>query len=183
MANVTPSAPALPGTLGASLANWFRSPRIDGVVRGAGYIMVDGSVFAIDLTNWDHRTPPIGAVGFVLECGKPGAGWWSSEVWSDLFGQILRGIGNTPLEAVANAAENVAEREAEERDIRANALLHLDRELAHHDWYSHMSESYGTVKAGERHAELIGQLLASVPVREARAMWEKHAPPEFVCPV
>ena len=186
MANTTPSAPMLPGTLGQNLAYWFRNSRIDGQIRGAGYILADGSTFAIDLTVWANRTPPSGAVGFVLECpgGRDTGAWWMAEVWSALLGQILRGVGDTPAAAVANAAANVAQREAEERAVRDDAVAHLARELDRHDWWACMSDNYGAEVAANRHMqEVILPLLAAVPQDGVRSLWQKHAPWQFPCPV
>ena len=177
----------LPGDLGRSMAHWFRSPYMNGRVRGAGYILADGSVIAIDLTVWANRTPPTGAVGFVLECSdgrNTRATWWSAEVWSALLGQILRGLGDTPAAAVANAAANVAQREAEERAVRDDATAHLARELDRHDWWACMSDDYAAEVASDQHMkDVVGPLLAAVPVDVARALWAKHAPWQFPCPV
>lgn len=178
--NTTLAAPCLPGNLGRSLAYWFRIPRIDGRVRGAGYILADGSTFAIDLTVWANRTPPSGAVGFVLEC----KGRWSAEVWSDLLGREIHGEGLTPAEAVTDAGRVVALLEGRERALRADPVAHLERELAHHDWWACMSDSYGAEVASDQHMkDVVGPLLAAVPVDVARTLWAKHAPWEFPCPV
>lgn len=178
--NTTPVAPRLPGTLGRSLAYWFRSPRMDGRVRGAGYVMANGSHVAIDLTVWANRTPPAGAVGFVLEV----KGGWSAEVWSDLLHREIHGEGLTPAAAVTDAARVVALLEGRERALRADPVAHLERELAHHDWWACMSDSHGVEVASDRHMkEVVSPLLAAVPVDVARALWAKHAPWEFPCPV
>jgi hypothetical protein len=174
------TTPNLPGTLGRSLAYWFRSPRINGNVRGAGYILADGSVVAIDLTVWAHRSPPIGAVGFVLQTQVG----WSAEVWSDLLDRAVQGMGDTPAEAVADAAANVKQREDEERAVRADPASHLERELDRHDWWACMSDSYGVEVAADRHMkDVIDPLIDAVPVDVVRALWAKHAPWQFACPV
>ena len=177
--NTTLAAPRLPGTLGRSLAYWFRSPRMDGRVRGAGYILADGSHVAIDLTKWSDRTPPSGAVGFLLEV----RGGWSAKVWSDLLGEI-HGEGLTPAEAVTDAGRVVALLEGRERALRTDPVAHLERELAHHDWWACMSDSFEAEAASDRHMkDVVGPLLAAVPVDVARPLWAKHAPAQFAFPL
>jgi len=178
--NKTPVVPFLPGALGRSLAYWFRRPRMNGRVRGAAYIMADGATVAIDLKLWSNHSPPSGAVGFILE----GRGGWSAAVWSDLLGREIHGEGLNPAAAVADASRVVALLEGQERALLADSAAHLGRELAHCDWWACMSDSYEAAVASDRHMEeVVRPLLAAVPVDEARALWAKHAPPEFACPV
>ncbi len=58
----------------------------------------------------------------------------------------------------------------------------LDQELAHHDWWCHMSDAPGVCRAGENHMERIKPILASLPTKKAQEVWEKHAPKEFRFP-
>lgn len=58
----------------------------------------------------------------------------------------------------------------------------LELELGSHDWWCHMSDAPGVCGAGERHMESIKPVLASLPPKTAKALWEKHAPKEFRFP-
>jgi len=170
----------LPGYLGRSFGTWFRSPKLDGRVRGAGYILADGTVAKVDLTNWSHRTVPVGAVGYVLE----GRNHWSAEVWSVLLDRAIRGVGATPDLAILDAAKAISDEETRERLILNNPEAHLERELSRHDWWGCMSDSFGVEQAADRHMkEVIAPLLTSVPADIVRALWSKHAPMQFSCPV
>lgn len=59
----------------------------------------------------------------------------------------------------------------------------LDAELARHDWYAAMSDSWSTTQAGQRHMdEVIRPLLAHLPEERGSAVWQKHAPKDFTNP-
>ena len=62
------------------------------------------------------------------------------------------------------------------------AIERLEAELSRHDWYCHMSDSYGVTLAGERHYREMVELAKECDSEEARKLWEAAKPDDFPVP-
>ena len=154
--------------------------------RGA-LILFDGSTVEMDYTERADEQKLSGpdatkAVGLAWR-DRHGKGW-SAEVKGDKAAPRHRGVGATLAEAVAAATDAYYKAEAAEIALREDSAAHLERELATHDWWHMMSDSYGVTLAGERHMEEILGIAARCPADVVRALWAKHAPADGpACPV
>lgn len=152
--------------------------------RGAA-VLSNGTAVEIDYTDAGSRR---------LVDGLPanqviGVGWrdrFTGEWKVTVRGTALEkhtGNGASLSEAVAEALVAASEAETAENSLRADPVAYLERELARHDWWHMMSDSYGAVRAGEEHWATINGLIAQCPVDVVRTLWAAHAPAEFACPV
>jgi len=176
---------------------WFQSAAQEKIrVRRAGsptllpprgaLVLSDGSTVELDYTDRADE----GKIGGPDAAKVVGLAWrdrqgkgWSAEVRGDRIARH-RGVGATLAEAVAAATDAYYTAEAAEADLREDSVAHLDRELARHDWWAHMSDSYGTALAGERHMQEILGIAARCPADTVRALWAKYAPTDGpACPV
>jgi hypothetical protein len=62
------------------------------------------------------------------------------------------------------------------------AVERLEIELARHDWYCHMSDSYGVTLAGERHMSEMTELARECDPEVVRRLWKAAAPKGFSIP-
>lgn len=166
---------------------WFRAAAEDArrpsakptpfAPRGA-VVLADGRAVELDYTNSaDERKLSSLAVDQVVGIGwrDRRTGEWRVTVRGDIHLKH-EAKGATLADALRAALDARTTAEAAEIALRNDAPSHLDRELARHDWWSHMSDSYGTASAGERHMREIQAIAARVPVETVRALWKKHAP-------
>jgi hypothetical protein len=181
----------------SDVRHWFRSSQEATLRRRAGdraagmldprgaLVLADGTILELDYTDRaDERKLSGIDAGQVVGVGwrdRRGAGW-SVEVRGALLTRH-RGGGATLAEAVAAALEAHYTAEAAEIALREDPVAHLGRELARHDWWHMMSDAFGTSIAGERHMGEILGIAARCPADEVRALWAKHAPADFKCPV
>ena len=148
-------------------------------------VLADGSTVELDYTvSSDERKLSGLDVAQVV-----GIGWrdrmtgeWRVTVRGDLHLKH-EGSGATLADALRAALDACYTAEAAEIALRDDAPAHLARELARHDWWCMMSDSYGTTLAGQRHMTDIMGIIAKVPSATVRALWAAHAPAEFGCPV
>ena len=172
---------------------WFSNatrPGYRGPTRGA-LVLADGSTVPLDFTNYADtaklRVQRGGAwqtVGLALL--TPANGEWSVEVKATtgtLAGRSFRGSAPDLAAAVSLAFGAQRTEQQEEDGVRANPEIHLERELAHHDWWSHMSDDHSVWSSGEAHGRLLCALAKQVPPETARFLWAKYAPAGFNCPV
>jgi len=168
---------------------WFnntRRPNYKGATQGA-LVLADGSTVALDFTNYaDMRKvrDTRNVVGLALL--TPANGEWSVEVKAQTGSVVHRSFrGSAPDLAAAVSLAFGAQQTAqhEEDGVRANPELHLERELARHDWYAYMSDDHSVWSGGEAHGRLLGTLVAQVAPETARFLWSKYAPAGFSCPV
>lgn len=153
--------------------------------RGA-LVLVDGSTVELDYADRADERKLVGLnVAQVV-----GIGWLdriTGECVVTVKGDTLpkhSGKGATLADALRAALDTCYAAEAAEVALRDDPAAHLERELAHHDWWHMMSDSYGTTLAGERHMREILNIAARVPSETVRALWAKHAPADGpVCPV
>jgi len=167
---------------------WFDSARrgYKGPTRGA-LVLADGSTVALDFTygadTFTVRNTR-GVVGLALL--TPANGEWSVEIKATtgtLAGRSFRGSAPDLAAAVSLAFGAQRIEQQQEDGVRANPELHLERELAHHDWWSHMSDDHSVWSSGEAHGRLLGTLAKQVSPEVARFLWAKYAPAGFNCPV
>ena len=169
--------------------SWFSNatrPRYAGPRQGA-LVLADGSTVLLDFTNYSHSflvrdTKNVVGLGLLT----PANGEWSVEVKVQSGTLVHRSFrGSAPVLAdalaLARAAEHTAQQE--EDNVRANPELHLERELARHDWYHYMSDDAGVAAGGEAHGRGLQALVAQVSPEAARFLWAKYAPAGFNCPV
>jgi len=168
---------------------WFnntRRPNYAGPTRGA-LVLSDGSTVPLDFTNYSDTVKvrdTRGVVGLALL--TPANGEWSVEVKAQTGSVVHRSFrGSAPDLAAAVSLAFGAQRAAQQEEdaVRANPELHLERELAQHDWYAHMSDDHSVWSGGEAHGRLLGTLAAQVAPETARFLWAKYAPQGFTCPV
>lgn len=172
---------------------WFNNaarPGYKGPLRGA-LVLADGSTVGLDFTNRADmaklRVQRGGAwqtVGLALL--TPANGEWSVEVKATTGSIAHRSFRGSALDlaaavSLAFGAQRTAQQE--EDGVRANPELHLERELARHDWYSYMSDDHSVWSGGEAHGRLLGTLATQVSPETARFLWAKYAPVGFTCPV
>jgi len=153
--------------------------------RGA-VVLADGTTVELDYTDRADERKLSG-----LEVAQVvGIGWrdrfgkgWQVDVRGVTFLRH-RGSGATLADAVSAAIEAHYTAEAAEIALREDAVAHLGRELARHDWWHMMSDSYGTTLAGQQHMREIIGIAARCPTDTVRALWSQHAPADGpVCPV
>lgn len=58
----------------------------------------------------------------------------------------------------------------------------LEKELKGHDWFYHYSDDHSVFSAGERHWDLIRDLLRKVDSAIAKKLWSQYAPEGFRLP-
>jgi hypothetical protein len=148
-------------------------------------ILADGTAVELDYTDAADERKLSG-----LEVAEVvGNGWrdrttgeWSVSVRGNIHLKHS-GAGATLADALRAALDVCYAAEAAEIALRDDAPAHLERELSRHDWWCMMSDSYGTTLAGQQHMEEIRGIIAKVPSATVRALWTKHAPTQFACPV
>ena len=168
---------------------WFAShttrPDYRGPKQGA-LVLGDGSTVPLDFTCYADMAK-VGAnpsVGLALLL--PVRGEWSVEIKAQTGSIVHRSFrGSAPdLAAAVSLAFGAQQTAQQEEDgVRANPEPHLERELARHDWWSHMSDDHSVWSGGEAHGRLLGTLAAQVSPEAARFLWAKYAPAGFNCPV
>jgi hypothetical protein len=148
-------------------------------------ILADGTTVELDYMN---RADQLKLSGLQPD-QVAGIGWrdrttgeWRVTVSGNLR-PIHEGWAPTLAEATERALEARFEVEAAETALRDNPAAILERELARHDWWHMMSDSYGTTLAGQRHMVEIKSIAAQLPAEKVRALWAVHAPADFACPV
>lgn len=174
---------------------WFRSAAEEArrpsakPTRYAPYgalVLDDGSAVELNYTDRSDERQLVG-----LDPAKVvGIGWrdrmtggWVVTVRGDTHPKHS-GKGATLADAIRAALDTCYAAEAAEVALRDDPAAHLERELASHDWWSAMSDSYGVTLAGERHMREILDIAARVPSETVRALWAKHAPADGpACPV
>lgn len=168
---------------------WFRNatrPNYKGATQGA-LVLSDGSTVPLDFTVYSDTVKvrdTRNVVGLALL--TPANGEWSVEVKAQagtLVHRSFRGSAPDLAFAVSLAFGEQRAAQQEEDGVRANPELHLERELAQHDWWSHMSDDHSVWSGGEAHGRLLGTLAAQVAPETARFLWAKYAPQGFTCPV
>jgi hypothetical protein len=154
--------------------------------RGAA-VLSNGTAVEIDYTDSVKARQLVGGLPVDQLIG---VGWrdrFTGEWKVTVRGTVVEkhtGAGATTLsEAVANALVAASDAEAAENSLRADPVAHLERELARHDWWAMMSDSYAVTLAGQRHMDEIRGIVAQCPVDVVRNLWAKYAPAEFDCPV
>jgi hypothetical protein len=169
--------------------HWFSNatrPRYAGPKQGA-LVLADGSTVPLDFTNYSDTFTVRNTKNVVgLALLTPANGEWSVEVKAQTGSVVHRSFrGSAPdLAAAVSLAFGAQQTAQEEEDgVRANPELHLERELARHDWWSHMSDDHSVWSGGEAHGRLLGTLAAQVAPETARFLWSKYAPAGFSCPV
>lgn len=149
-------------------------------------VLDDGSAVELDYTDRADERKLAG-----LDVARVvGIGWrdrltgeWGVAVRGDAF-EKHAAKGATLADAIRAALDTCYAAEAAEVALRDDPAAHLERELARHDWWSAMSDSYGVTLAGERHMREILDIAARVPSETVRALWAKHAPANGPdCPV
>jgi hypothetical protein len=162
--------------------SWFNSkagPRQGAIVRA------NGKLVHLDYTNRGDTfkvrdtTDRVGMVNLIPRDGK-----WAGTARSLVHAGTVWVRDHDSAEDAAGAL--LAKRQAEvdaEKVLTADPVAHLERELKTHDWYSAMSDSYGTTLAGDRHWKEVRNLMARVPAETARTLFAHHAPADFVCPI
>jgi hypothetical protein len=159
-------------------------PRYAGPKRGA-LVLGDGSTVALDLTCYADTTKVRANPSVGLALLTPANGEWSVEIKATtgtLAGRSFRGSAPQPRRAVSLAFG--AQRTAQQEDgVRTNPVLHLERELAHHDWYSYMNDDHSVWAGGEAHGRLLSALATQVSPEATRFLWAKYAPAGFNYPV
>jgi hypothetical protein len=175
---------------------WFNNaarPGYKGPYKGpkqGALVLADGSTVGLDFTNradMAKLVAPHGATPTVgLALLTPANGEWSVEVKATtgtLAGRSFRGSAPDLASAVSLAFGAQRAEQQEEDGVRTNPELHLERELACHDWYSHMSDDHSVWAGGEAHGRLLATLAKQVSPEAARFLWAKYAPAGFNCPV
>lgn len=178
----------------ADARSWFRSasvaarrPSSKPTAFGpyGALVLDDGTTVELDYTNPADERKLSG-----LEIAEVvGIGWRDRMTgeWRVTVRGVMHlkheGSGATLADAVKAALDTHYNTEAAEIALREDHPAHLERELARHDWWCMMSDSYGTTLAGERHMEEIRGIIAKVPSATVRALWAKYAPTQFACPV
>ena len=147
-------------------------------------VLDDGSIIELDYTNPNDEKKiahlrPDQVVGIGWRDRK--TGHWRVEVKKGAEKGV--GTGNTADAATKLALNVYYTAQAAETALKANPAAHLDRELARHDWWHMMSDSYGVTLAGEKHMVEIRQIISKVDPDTVRGLWAQHAPKEFACPV
>lgn len=151
--------------------------------RGA-LVLTDGSAVELDYTSRDDERKMSG----IQPKQVIGIGWRDRHV--GVWRVTVRGMrvskheadGATLQDAVSAAIDKYYVEEAAEAALVADPITHLTRELSRHDWWHMMSDSYGTVAAGERHMQDILHIAAKCPPDTVRALWAQYAPAGFACP-
>lgn len=168
---------------------WFNNATRRGYAgaKQGALVLADGSTVPLDFTNYSDTFTvrnTRGAVGLALL--TPANGEWSVEVKATtgtLAGRSFRGSAPDLAAAVSLAFGAQQTAQQEEDGVRANPELHLERELARHDWYSYMSDDHSVWSRGEVHNRLLAHLAKQVSPEVARFLWAKYAPAGFNCPV
>jgi len=148
-------------------------------------VLADGTAVELDYTDRaDERKLSGLDVAQVV-----GIGWrdrftgsWSITIRGNLQPKH-EAKGATLADALRAALDACYGAEAAEITLRDDAYAHLERELRRHDWWHMMSDSYSTTLAGQRHMAEIMSIAARVERWTVRALWAKHAPADFACPV
>lgn len=167
---------------------WFNNAtrrNYAGAKQGA-LVLADGSTVPLDFTCYADTAKVRANPSVGLALLTPANGEWSVEVKATtgtLAGRSFRGSAPDLAAAVSLAFGAQQTAQQEEDGVRANPELHLERELARHDWWSHMSDDRSVWSGGEAHGRLLGTLAAQVSPEAARFLWAKYAPAGFNCPV
>jgi hypothetical protein len=168
---------------------WFSNatrPRYAGPKQGA-LVLADGSTVPLDFTNYSDTFTVRNTKNVVgLALLTPANGEWSVEVKAQSGSVVHRSFRGSDFDlaaavSLAFGAQQTAQQE--EDGVRANPELHLERELARHDWWSHMSDDHSVWSGGEAHGRGLQALAAQVAPETARFLWAKYAPAGFSCPV
>ena len=167
---------------------WFNNAtrrNYAGAKRGA-LVLADGSTVPLDFTCYADTAKVRANPSVGLALLTPANGEWSVEVKATtgtLAGRSFRGSAPDLAAAVSLAFGAQRTAQQEEDGVRANPELHLERELARHDWWSHMSDDHSVWAGGEAHGRLLATLATQVSPETARFLWAKYAPAGFNCPV
>lgn len=168
---------------------WFNNANRKGYAgaKQGALVLADGSTVPLDFTVYADTAKVRGTANVVgLALLTPANGEWSVEVKAQtgtLAGRSFRGSAPDLAAAVSLAFGEQRTAQQEEDGVRANPELHLERELARHDWYSYMSDDHSVFVSGESHGRLLGTLAGQVAPETARFLWAKYAPQGFSCPV
>lgn len=127
----------------------------------------------------DLRKDP---VGLALYNGK--SGLWSVTLTPKGLPTVfsVHAQNESLGDAVTLAFEEIRKFEEAEKMIRGNPELHLERELAGHDWLYHNSDDHSVYSRGEVQRRVIKELLGKVTPEAGRFLWEKYAPPGWELP-
>ncbi len=168
-----------------------KSVTVGGGPSVLGAVMRDGSVILVDLQDpdWHAKASDIPTADIVGQVTQGQDGRWYGEYRNPH--NAMRAVGHDRDPKGFGNAENAAKHVVEARDkeiaedlaILADPVQHLERELASHDWYCHMSDAPGVYGAGAAHMRRIMDIIKDVPAEKVREIWAKHAPHAFACPV
>lgn len=177
--------------VGMSRKNTVGNRPYKGPTHGA-LVFPDGSFLVVDFE--DHGTWNVvsrnceRAVGWALGRGGVNTASWSASA-RNRRGSVLSApakynttgtLATVAKEILATLAASEAEIDALEADPKA----HLTDALSRHDWFACYSDDFGVASGGERHyVEIILPLVKKLPADLVRALWDKYAPKECVCPV
>jgi hypothetical protein len=144
-------------------------------------VLTDGTTVELDYTNrMDEKKinnlPPDQVAG--IGWRDRFTGEWSVTVRGNLY-PAHEAKGATLADALRAALDACYTAEAAEIALRENAPAHLERELARHDWWHMMSDSYAVTLAGQKHMTQIRSIAAKIPASTVRALWAKYAPKDY----
>lgn len=168
------------------MAQWKTGPSTMAMLFSpmGALVLDDGSIIELDYTNPDDEKK----IAHLRPEQVLGSGWrdrktgdWRVEVKKGAEKGV--GTGNTAAAATKLALNAYYMVQAAETALVADPAAYLARELARHDWWHMMSDSYGVTLAGECHMVEIRTVIPKVDPDTVRSLWAQHAPKEFACPV
>ena len=110
-------------------------------------------------------------------------GLWRAEARRGLLATIYTAEHPDFSSAVEEVLRIQDQAKAVAATLKSDPIVHLEQELAKHDWWHTMSDSFSACAAGESHLKEILNIARQAPAEEVRKVWEKWAPKEFACPV
>jgi len=157
----------------------------------AAVLLNDGTVIKdIPLTPWRAGYDALNAIDaekVAATFTEAQKGGWCGEARvqgaTGGFHNIYTRDGSTIDAAVADMTAKLHTHNTRIHALDTDPTTKLDVMLAATDWYAHISDDHAVWSGGERHSRATRDLMAQVPVETARALFAKHAPSNFACPV
>jgi hypothetical protein len=169
-------------------ANKYSTPTC---TKEAAVLTVGGSVLSVPMTSYTDASAVLNSLDeeevvatFMKSVGKLG---WAGEV-------VVPNYEGTPIcyrteafdtltQAVKAVLKLRDEKIKEAEALKADPAKLLALRVEHHDWWCMMSDDYSVTLRGEADMRSILELAKKVPAEFVRALWTKHAPQGFTCPV
>ncbi len=177
-----------------SLRHWMNeatNKRYAGPTEAA-VLLKDGTLItAIDLTDWQESYERLNAIDAeqvaATLCKAPNGGWGGTAAVPCATGGVQHLYtskqGDDLDTCILQMTLKLVGHQTYLHDLARDPEGMLDLLLRTHDWYAAYSDAPGVLAASDRHFNRARDLMMALPAETARAIFTKHAPEDFACPV